>query len=379
MDDNAKLELLMELIQINTVNGHEQPAAEYLKQVLTTHGIEARLIEQAPHRADLVAEIGQQPGPVLVLAGHLDTVDVGDLTKWQTEPFGGQVKDGQIYGRGSVDMKGGLAAMITALIELKEAGLPKHGQVRLLATIDEEGAGQGALELTRRGLVDDASALIIGEATNNQLKYAHSGSLDYRVKAYGKTAHSSRPLNGINAVANLARFMDAERSAFDDILPNSALGELTHNITVFHGGRQVKTIPDYAYLEGNVRTIPECDNTETAHRLQKIVDQLNQQLAGRLVFEVMANLVPVTTDPRDSFITLTQRAFARVTGQKLPLGISHSATDASRFALAKRQFPIIILGPGQEQMAHQTDEALSVNEYLLADRIYYQIASDFLG
>lgn len=379
MEDGAKLNFLQELIQINTVNGHEQPAAEYLKQVLSDHGIEANLIVLAAGRTNLVAEVGTENGPVLTLAGHLDTVDVGDDKKWQHNPFCGQVIDDAIYGRGSVDMKGGLAAMVNTLIELKEAGLPKHGKVRLLATVDEEIGGLGSLELTRQGLVHDVDAMIVGEATTNRLEYAHSGSFDYRIKSYGHLAHSSDPSLGVNAVANLAEFFEYERHAFDDVEKSPSLGHLIHSVTVFHGGRQLNSIPDYAYLEGNVRTIPEFDNTAVQNRLQTMVDRLNAETDGRFELEVVAGFMPMATDPADPFVSLVQQSYQTVAKQSLPLAVSHGASDASRYILDEHRFPIVEWGPGREEMSHQVDERLSVAEYLQADQVYLQIAKDFFG
>ncbi|MDD6454781.1 MAG: ArgE/DapE family deacylase [Lactobacillus sp.] len=379
MEDSVKLSILQELIQINTVNGHEQPAAEYLKQVLSDHGIEANLVALAAGRTNLVAEVGTENGPVLALAGHLDTVDVGDDKKWQHNPFCGQVIDDAIYGRGSVDMKGGLAAMVNTLIELKEAGLPKHGKVRLLATVDEEIGGLGSLELTRQGLVHDVDAMIVGEATTNRLEYAHSGSFDYRIKSYGHLAHSSDPSLGVNAVANLAEFFEYERHAFDDVEKSPSLGHLIHSVTVFHGGRQLNSIPDYAYLEGNVRTIPEFDNTAVQNRLQTIVDRLNAETDGRFELEVVASFMPMATDPNDPFVSLVQQSYQTVAKQSLPLAVSHGASDASRYILDEHRFPIIEWGPGKEEMSHQVDERLSVAEYLQADQVYLQIAKDFFG
>ncbi|MFR0622052.1 ArgE/DapE family deacylase [Limosilactobacillus mucosae] len=379
MEDSVKLSILQELIQINTVNGHEQPAAEYLKQVLSDHGIEANLVALAAGRTNLVAEVGTENGPVLALAGHLDTVDVGDDKKWQHNPFCGQVIDDAIYGRGSVDMKGGLAAMVNTLIELKEAGLPKHGKVRLLATVDEEIGGLGSLELTRQGLVHDVDAMIVGEATTNRLEYAHSGSFDYRIKSYGHLAHSSDPSLGVNAVANLAEFFEYERHAFDDVKASPSLGSLIHSVTVFHGGRQLNSIPDYAYLEGNVRTIPEFDNTAVQNRLQTIVDRLNAETDGRFELEVVASFMPMATDPNDPFVSLVQQSYQTVAKQSLPLAVSHGASDASRYILDEHRFPIIEWGPGKEEMSHQVDERLSVAEYLQADQVYLQIAKDFFG
>nr|WP_317315640.1 ArgE/DapE family deacylase [Limosilactobacillus mucosae] len=379
MEDSVKLSILQELIQINTVNGHEQPAAEYLKQVLSDHGIEANLVALAAGRTNLVAEVGAENGPVLALAGHLDTVDVGDDKKWQHNPFCGQVIGDAVYGRGSVDMKGGLAAMVNTLIELKEAGLPKHGKVRLLATVDEEIGGLGSLELTRQGLVHDVDAMIVGEATTSRLEYAHSGSFDYRIKSYGHLAHSSDPSLGVNAVANLAEFFEYERHAFDDVEKSPSLGHLIHSVTVFHGGRQLNSIPDYAYLEGNVRTIPEFDNTAVQNRLQTIVDRLNAETDGRFELEVVASFMPMATDPNDPFVSLVQQSYQTVAKQSLPLAVSHGASDASRYILDEHRFPIIEWGPGKEEMSHQVDERLSVAEYLQADQVYLQIAKDFFG
>lgn len=379
MEDGAKLNFLQELIQINTVNGHEQPAAEYIKQVLSDHGIEANLVALAAGRTNLVAEVGTEDGPVLALAGHLDTVDVGDDKKWRHNPFCGQVIDDAIYGRGSVDMKGGLAAMVNTLIELKEAGLPKHGKVRLLATVDEEIGGLGSLELTRQGLVHDVDAMIVGEATTNRLEYAHSGSFDYRIKSYGHLAHSSDPSLGVNAVANLAKFFEYERHAFDDVEESPSLGRLIHSVTVFHGGRQLNSIPDYAYLEGNVRTIPEFDNTAVQERLQTIVDRLNAETDGQFELEVVASFMPMATDPNDPFVSLVQKSYQAVTTQALPLAVSHGATDASRYILDEHRFPIVEWGPGKEEASHQVDESLPVDEYLKADQVYLQVAKDFFG
>ncbi|WP_268890012.1 M20/M25/M40 family metallo-hydrolase [Limosilactobacillus urinaemulieris] len=211
MDDQAKIALLQKVIQFNTVNGNEQPLAEYLKEVLVQHHIDSQLVKFADNRTCLVAEIGDQPGKVLAFAGHMDTVATSDPAKWKYPPFSGEIVNGNIYGRGSVDMKGGLTAMVISLIQMKKAGLPKHGKVRLLLSVDEEVGGQGSMLLTQKGYANDLDAMIMGEASSNQLEYAHCGSFDYEIESFGKTAHSSRPDLGINAVANLARFIDGER------------------------------------------------------------------------------------------------------------------------------------------------------------------------
>ena len=165
MENDEKIKLLQKLIQIDTVNGNEKDEASYIKRTLEDHHIFCELVPFAPNRTNLIAEVGDEKGPVLALSGHLDTVAAGDFQKWTYPPFAGQLVDGKIYGRGAVDMKSGLAAMVGALIELQEADLLKHGKVRLIATVDEEVGGKGSLELTNQGYVHDVDAMIIGEAT----------------------------------------------------------------------------------------------------------------------------------------------------------------------------------------------------------------------
>lgn len=377
MDDQAKVALLQKIVQFNTVNGNERALAEFIKGVLADHHIDSQLVDFADHRACLVAEIGDQPGKVLAFAGHMDTVATGDPNKWQFPPFSGAIKDGYLYGRGSVDMKGGLTAMIIALIQMKEAGLPKKGQVKLLISVDEEVGGQGSMLLTKQGFADNLDAMVMCESSSGMVEYAHCGSFDYEIESFGKTAHSSRPELGVNAVANLARFIDGERTAFDDAKSSPVLGKVIHSVTVFHGGEQLNSIPDYAYLKGNVRTVPECDNQETQARLQKAIDQVNQQGAD-LRLKIVASFAPVVTNADDPFISVVQDAAQEVTGTRPQKIVSHGATDASRYVLGKKPFAFVEYGPGDDRQSHQINEHISLQSFLQAPDSYQKIAEKFL-
>lgn len=378
MDRNSQINFFKKLIQINTVNGNELTEAQYIKQVLASHHIDSKLVPFAEGRANLIAEIGENPGPVLAFSGHIDTVDTGDSNNWTYDPFSAEEVDGQIYGRGTVDMQSGLAAMVCALIELKEAGLPKRGKVRLIATVDEEVGGMGSMEITQKGYVHDVDAMIIGEATTGQIEYAHCGSFDYMVKSVGKLAHSSTPELGVNAVTNLVQFINAEVTAFDDAKASPILGKPIHSITVFHGGDQLNSIPDYAFLKGNVRTVPECSNDETQQRLQAIINRLNQRSGYQLSLSIVANFMPVVTNPNNDFIKVIETARQAVTGAKPQSVVSHGATDASRYVLDKNKFPIIEFGPGDESLSHQVDEHIPITDLLDAEKTYFETAKSFL-
>ena len=377
MDKQAKISLLQKIIQINTVNGNELALASFIKRILTKYQIDSKLIKFADNRACLVAEIGDKSGKVLAFAGHMDTVSTGKQTQWKYPPFSATIANGNLYGRGAVDMKSGLAAMVIALIEMKQAGLPKKGKVRLLLSVDEEVGGQGSKLLTELGYANDVDAMIMGEASSGQLEYAHCGSFDYLVESFGKTAHSSRPNLGINAVANLVKFADGERTAFDDAKSSSVLGKVIHSVTVFHGGEQLNSIPNYAYLKGNVRTVPECDNRETQMRLERIINELNAK-GAKLKLTVVASFAPVVTDPNDSFINLVREAASEVTGNLPQVIISPGATDASRYSLGNKKFAFVEYGPGDDTQSHQVNEHIKIADFLMAPDVYQRVAEKFL-
>ena len=165
MREQEKLTILKDLVAINTVAANETSVAVYLQDVFKRHGIESQLVADDSQRANIVAEIGDGEGPVLAFSGHIDTVHEGDLDTWSTDPFEVVTKDGRLYGRGTTDMKGGIAEFLIAMIELQESGAPLHGTIRFIATVDEEKTEAGAKLLTERGYLDDVEAMVIAEPT----------------------------------------------------------------------------------------------------------------------------------------------------------------------------------------------------------------------
>lgn len=379
MDKQTKVQLLKDLIRIDTANDHEKQAALYLQRFFKNYGISSQLVDYAPDRSNLVAELDSgQPGPVLILAGHLDTVALGDRSRWDHDPLSADEENGVIYGRGAVDMKSGLAAMAITLIEMHEAGLPKHGKLRFLGTVGEELGAMGSEELTDQGFVSDATAMIVGEPTGGNIVYANNGSIGYTVKSYGKSVHSSMPQAGVNAVGNLAQFLVAEDHAFDDAPASPVLGQPVHSVNVFHGGSQLNIIPDYAEAQGNIRPVPECDNEACIARIQKTVDQLNQQPGFKLKLEVQFSFRPVANDPDGDFVQLVKQAHQQAFGTAPEMNIIHGASDASNYIKAV-QCPMLLLGAGDWGLAHQVNEHVAIDNYLGVNATYENIVRAYLG
>ncbi|MBC6149385.1 ArgE/DapE family deacylase [Listeria innocua] len=378
MERERKIQILKDIVNIDSTNGHEEQVANYLQKLFAEYGIESEKVQYDVDRASLVSEIGSNDGKVLAFSGHMDVVDAGDVSKWKFPPFEATEHEGKIYGRGATDMKSGLAAMVIAMIELHEEKQKLNGKIRLLATVGEEVGELGAEQLTQKGYADDLDGLIIGEPSGHRIVYAHKGSINYTVKSTGKNAHSSMPEFGVNAIDNLLLFYNEVEKFVKSIdATNEILGDFIHNVTVIDGGNQVNSIPEKAQLQGNIRSIPEMDNETVKQVLVKIINKLNKQENVNLELIFDYDKQPVFSDKNSDLVNVAKRVASDIVKEEIPLlGIS-GTTDAAEFTKAKKAFPVIIFGPGNET-PHQVNENVPVENYLEMVDVYKQIAIEFL-
>lgn len=378
MERERKIQILKDIVNIDSTNGHEEQVANYLQKLFAEYGIESEKVQYDVDRASLVSEIGSNDGKVLAFSGHMDVVDAGDVSKWKFPPFEATEHEGKIYGRGATDMKSGLAAMVIAMIELHEEKQKLNGKIRLLATVGEEVGELGAEQLTQKGYADDLDGLIIGEPSGHRIVYAHKGSINYTVKSTGKNAHSSMPEFGVNAIDNLLLFYNEVEKFVKSIdATNEILGDFIHNVTVIDGGNQVNSIPEKAQLQGNIRSIPEMDNETVKQVLVKIINKLNKQENVNLELIFDYDKQPVFSDKNSDLVNVAKRVASDIVKEEIPLlGIS-GTTDAAEFTKAKKVFPVVIFGPGNET-PHQVNENVPVENYLEMVDVYKRIAIEFL-
>ncbi|MCC7667730.1 ArgE/DapE family deacylase [Liquorilactobacillus satsumensis] len=379
MNKEERLDILKKLITINSVNGNEVAVAQYLADLLAAYGIESQLDQFGDGRANLVAQIGQgKDERVLCFTGHQDTVAVSNAQKWEHPPFEAQISGDQLFGRGAADMKSGLAAEVITLIELVAEGKQPRGTVKFVATAGEEYGTPGAYRLDEQGITKDITAMVVGEPTGGQVVYAHSGSLNYEIKCYGKAAHSSTPEAGHNAINGLVEYINAEAHLFDKTPVDPFLGSVKHSVTLIKGGEQVNIIPDYASLFGNVRPTAEFSNAKVLALIKNKVDELNKKGDTQLEFRLLHNFYPVETSPENPFVKhalqLAQRNYA---AGAACLSTINGATDASVFVRSNQAMAVIVLGPDNWQSAHQVDEHTTLSSFNATIETYKQLALDF--
>ena len=362
------VDLTRRLLALDTINppGNEFPAARLLGDLLSGAGFEASYFEFAPSRTTLMATL---PGEGLPLAftGHVDTVPLGSAA-WRFDPFRGDIDGDLLFGRGTSDMKGAVAAMVVAALAHARRPAPRAG-ITLIITAGEDTTCQGATYLARAmDLRGAAGALVVGEPTSLRPVTAHKGCVRYRVETAGVAAHGSMPERGVNAIHRMAEVITALRAFDFGIAAHPLLGRPTLNIGTIQGGSSINTVADAAEIGVDIRLLPGQD--EAAVR-----QQLLAAAGDGVRIELLERADSVETDPGHPWIlSVCEMAGRQLGEQAAPSGVPYF-TDASVLKAALGHPPTIILGPGEAAMAHKTDEYCRVSLLERAVTLYGEIAA----
>jgi succinyl-diaminopimelate desuccinylase len=358
------VDLALELVRLDTVNppGREEVAASLLAARLSAAGFDVAFHEHAPGRPSVVARLAGD-GPALCMTGHLDTVPLGGAA-WSAEAFG-ELRDGRLYGRGSSDMKGGVAAIVVAAERIAALSRGSAGLELVLCAAEETGC-EGALHLASSGALGRAGAVLVAEPTSGVPHVAHKGVLWARATAEGKSAHASSPELGRNAIYPLAAAIAALAELRFEVPRHPVLGEPTFNVGTVSGGSGINLVPDRAEAGIDIRTVP-------GMRSPEILDRLRSLAGPDVAIEPILDLPPVSTDPDDPFV----RSVVDVAGSSGG-GLAYF-TDAAALTPAYGSPPTVIWGPGEAAQAHQTDEWASADKIEAAADGFFEVARRWCG
>lgn len=363
------IKITQDLIRLNTVNppGNEAIAANYIGNILSNSGLDVKYHSfKDKTRLHVIAEIGiTEHYDPLVFTGHFDTVPNGSQ-QWSYNPLGGKIIDDKIFGRGSSDMKSGLASIVCAVIETIDENVPTCG-IRLILTAGEEIGCEGANDLIKSDIdFGKASAIIVGEPTANIPAIAHKGSLYINVTAKGKTAHSSMPQLGSNAIYKAAKaIVKIEQFKFD-VEEDKLLGYPTINVGMIQGGKNVNSVPDEVKFTIDVRSTSNLKNSDALQILKK-------ELEDDLIIIPFVDTGIVYNDEDTDFVKIVNKIcdvdrFKGNYTKALPY-----ATDGAILQKIYNGVPTMILGPGQPEQAHQTDEFCYTEKIINSVNIYKSI------
>jgi len=336
-------------------------------------------------RNNIIATIpGSGGGKSLALSGHLDTVPPYDM---EVDPFAAEMVDGKIYGRGAVDMKGPVAAMLMTLAAYRRAGVTLKGDLVFAGVLAEETNSDGSETLIRSGFKTDAA--IVGEPSDREYAIGHRGLEWIEVEFFGKTAHGGVPREGINAIVHAAKFICRVEK---ELAPKLAerdhphMGPSVMNFGRIEGGTQPSTVADSCIVRMDRRYISSESLEEVISEYQQILNDLSREdptfKAELRLMDIgtMAHFhhVPLETSPDDPIVEAVTRSIRDVSGVEPRMTTRRGWTDAAIFGHYGK-IPTVVFGPGSLSRSHSKAEYITVDELHEGFRTYVSIAARYCG
>ena len=375
--EDACVRLLQQLVAIDSVNPSLVPGARGETEVatavadhLSAAGLAVHLQDVAPGRPNVIGVLeGRLPGPSLMLCGHIDTVGVEGMTA----PFAADIRDGRLYGRGSQDMKGGVAAMMDAARVARDRGWDR-GRLIIAAVVDEEYASIGADALVREWRAD---AAVVTEPTDLQIGVGHKGFAWIEVETRGRAAHGSRPREGRDAIMRMGRVLrrleELDR-ALQARPAHPIMATASLHASTIHGGREWSIYPDRCVLQVERRTVTGESAQMAEQELVTILEELHKDDpdfggTAKLVFARSAYETPAN----HPLPPLLRQLSARRGVEAAPVGMSFW-TDAA--ILGDAGIPSVLFGPGGAGL-HSVEEYVNVDDVLACRDVLAELALEW--
>jgi len=373
--ENDVIPILKRLVQIKTENppGETIEAVEYLVEEFQQAGIKSQIQEYAKGRANIISEYGDSE-ETIILTGHLDTVPSGNENKWKFPPFEAREHEGKIYGRGTTDMKGAVAAFVAVVKKLKENQVELNKKIIFLGTSDEEIGMDGSLEAKNRGIMEGCSFVVIGEPTELQVGVAEKGTLWVIMKVRGESAHGSTPHLGINAIEGAAKLIPKMKDIIPDF-EHEILGKCTLNIGKITGGTLINVVPEYCEFRCDYRLVADNLREGVKGDLTNLIEDFNRNNEAKVEMEIIHEIPAIELGERNQFFeSLKKKAIEA--GKESIIGVNYGTDGA--MLIPDYDTPFVIMGPGKLDQLHVTDEYTEKQEVIdYANLIYDAIIENF--
>jgi succinyl-diaminopimelate desuccinylase len=389
VDAEAAVRLTRDLVRLRTVSEAgagpvEAPAVDLLRGVFTEFGWEHEVTEVAPGRHNLVAVVegGGGPGPVLMFEGHTDVVTEGRAEDWSVDPYGGEIRDGRLWGRGSADMKSGLAAMIWGVRGLERAG-PFPGRIVLGVLCDEEGMMLGAKAFAASAAAAEVDAVIVCEPEGHEVCTSARGGIRIRLELTGVMAHGAMPRQARSPLVAGARIVEAlagvEEWAVRRFATHPRAGAVTVTPTVLRAGDpgQLNVIPARGLVGVDVRTVPGTDHGELIARVRQAAEEAAGTAGVTVAATVVDDRPAVELREDHPVVAALVEGHRAEHGAPPAFGAVPGTTDGT-ILTRDAGLPTVVYGPGGKWIAHQSDEYVEVAEIGQYARVYAAAARHFL-
>ena len=400
--------LTSDLVKINSVwdpaaGTSEQVAADYVASWAEDQGFDVQKDEVAPGRPNVIVNWNFGPGErALMFEGHTDVVTPGDVSGWHYDPFGAQIVDRRMYGRGTNDTKGNLAAMLIAMAALKRSGIKLTGTIIGGVLCDEEDQMLGVRNFIERGHADRVTGAVICEPQDGLICTTQKGALRAQFTISGRMSHGAMPLSGLNTAPAVAmiinRLHDLEVNAVKNPGQDENLGWPSFTPTVVQapacGAPQLNVMPGEARVLVDIRTLPGQSYSAIKNDLSALATQIEQevrkgyqeydQLLGlvrnhdlKVDLEILTDRPCTLTDRDDPVVQAADWATRQMSNQEPTYAGVPGATDGT-FLWALKNIPIVTMGAGDRQVPHQVDEWVDLDQLVETAKIYALTAIHYL-
>jgi putative selenium metabolism hydrolase len=385
-EQEAMVAFAQELVRIPSPSTQEGEVALRLSQEMQALGFTEVFTDRI---GNVVGRIGPGRGRKLVFDGHMDTVRVGDRASWGRDPYGGQVEGGILYGLGAVDMKGALAAMVYGVKALTRSGVGLAGDLYVVGVVQEEPSEGLAIRVLveEEGLLPDC--VVLGEATNMQLRRGHRGRMEIKVTVHGRSCHASDPSQGLNAIHTAARLVFGVELLAPHLLDDAFLGQGTLTVTDIEcAGGSRNALPSRCsfYIDRRLtvgeteeRALTEIEGIISREGAHADVAVAEQEMASYTGYRCQARSVhPAWIMPEGHpLLRQASRAIEGALGYRPKIGRWNFSTDGA-YTMGVAGIPTIGFGPGDEKYAHTTEDQVPVADLVRAAQGYAAIAAEIL-
>jgi len=357
------------------VSGEEERIAEYVAKRMNAAGLDVETIG-----GNVVGRSSSGESRTLVFNSHMDTVPAGNVSLWTFDPFEAHVEENRVYGRGAADMKGGLAAMILAAEALKRSRIAVKGELILTAVVLEEVRRKltdrkGVVELLDKGVIKGKAAVIC-EPTNLRVSIGHRSRTDIEIVTEGKAAHGSMPDTGVNAIEKMAKIILALKQLRLGYDPT--LGRGTMNVGVIEGGTKPNVVPESCRIVIDRRLTMGETPERAVKEFEKIVAKLSVEDPDlRASVNYLYGWRPTLIPADEEIVRVVRAAVETTLGFESELVVSRFHTDGG-YIHHMAKMPIVVFGPGDEALAHTTDEYIEIDQVVSAAEVYAATIQDFL-
>ncbi len=395
--------LVSNLIKIPSENptSNVEEITEFISEYLEQNKIEYEIIRSEPKYPNIVAKLGNDEGKTIVLNGHADVVPAGDRNKWDFDPFSGEITDTQILGRGTSDMKAGLAGIIFATKILAEKKAKLKGKIILHVVPDEEtGGDKGSKWLIENGYARNADACLVAEPTSySNCEVGQKGSLWIKIKSYGKSAHGSiGNYVGENAITKIIKILDkvedltqlkgkykeSQLKVLEDskMIAKGALkaegvenviDHVAVNVGTINGGIKTNMVADYCEAAIDVRMPIGVKAADIEREFNKIVDGLNLQ---GIDYEFNWNSEANYTDANEPLVKSAVNNAEKIWNKKVVPAYQWASSDARYYRY--NNIPTIQYGPANTEGIHSYNETVDIEDVINSTKVYLGILTDLL-